>query len=122
MRRFIASLTIIGALLPTLASAKDTMMLGRVLVPSGFCKVAEDGTRGIRFDGQGYKSWISMYALDRSIVDDLVRKWNLNRQKEGLPVMNEMEEASYRVSVQATPAKLWYGEVSKGQNSLCPVK
>ena len=119
MKRLIASIIITGSLLPSLASAKDVLNIRNVTYPSGLCTIAQDGTRGVRLTGEGYKVWISQHALDKSTLDQRVRDWNVERDKKGLPPMNAFEEESYRSFVMAEHAVLWYGEVNKGQNAIC---
>lgn len=119
MRKLIASLTIIGTLIPSLASAKDVLNIRHVLYPAGFCTIAQDGTRGVRLTGEGYWAWMQAVALPKVTVDSRVEKRNIERAKDGLAPMNALEEAAYRSHVMNDHAVLWYGQASDGQDAIC---
>ncbi len=103
-------------LLPSLASAKDTLLLGKTLVASGFCTIASDSTRGVMLDGvTSYTQWLAFYALGEDRL-----KLATDQYRVSHPTAGELEIGQYAAQLKKLEALFQIGNITRGQIALCP--
>jgi hypothetical protein len=95
-------------LLPAVASAAP---LPSKMLPAGFCTVAEDSTRGVRFDGASYTAWLAVNAL----ADQVALRRDLVSKHQGNELAADQEMAQLRKEA-ANYQRLY---IDRGQNHSC---